>query len=518
MASLLGVSTEPSPRTASTPEASGVAPVRRWAVLGVLCTSLLLVGIDLTVLHVAVPTISRELLPSTSQLLWIVDIYPLTVAALLVTFGTLADRWGRKRLVLSGFVVFGLASAAAAASATAVGLILARAGLGIGAAMMMAATVAVIRNVFVNQRERALALGLWTSANSVGAALGPVLGGLLVQHWWWGAVFLVNVPVVAVAVVAGARLIPESRDPEPRRWDALSAALSVVGLGAVVFALKRVAEEVSLDAIGLVTGAAGLVLVVWFIRRQRRLSQPLLDLTLFADRRFSAATLSVFVCFGCYATLLYLATQWLQLAGNYSPLQAGLALVPLAVASALGAVLAPRLAARWTYRWAIAGALVTFGAAFVGLAALLAGTAPPGALTSSALLILAGLGTGVVMTLGAEAIMTTASADRAGEAGAIQETSFELGSGLGIAVLGSVLALAYRILLPGLPAGADARARDSLAATLEFADSLGVQAEPVRHAAQHAFTQGLATASLTAAAVLIITAVVAGARLRGTAG
>ncbi len=512
------MSTEPSSQASSISAPEAVAPIRRWAVLGVLCASLLLVGIDLTVLHVAVPTISRQLLPSTAQLLWIVDIYPLTVAALLVTFGTLADRWGRKRLVMGGFVVFGLASIGAAASATAVQLILARAALGIGAAMMMAATVAIIRNVFVDQRERALALGLWTSANSVGAALGPVLGGLLLQHWWWGAVFLVNVPVVVLAVVAGARLIPESRDPAPRRWDGLSAAISILGLGAVVFALKRVAEQVSLDALGFGAGVVGLVLLVWFTRRQRRVLHPLLDLSLFSNRRFSAATLAVFVCFGCYATLLYFATQLLQLVESYSPLYAGLALVPLAAASALGAVLAPRLAAWWTDRWVIAGSLTAFAAAFTGLAGMLAGTSDPGAVTSGALLILAGLGVGVVMTLGADAIMTTASADRAGEAGAIQETSFELGSGLGIAVLGSVLAVAYRTFLPTLPASADGHARDSFGATLQFADSLGSRSEPVRQAAQHAFTEGLATASLAAATILIITAAISAVRLRSTTG
>ncbi|GAA3546015.1 MFS transporter [Amycolatopsis ultiminotia] len=478
-----------------------------------LCASLLLVGIDLTVLHIAVPTISRQLLPDATQLLWIVDSYPLTVAALLVTFGTLADRWGRKRMVLGGFAVFGLASAGAAASATTVQLIVARAALGVGAAMMMAATVAVLRNVFPDRRERTLALGLWTSANSAGAALGPLLGGLLLRYWWWGAVFLVNVPVVVLALAAGARLIPESRDPAPRRWDGLSAAISILGLGALVFGLKRLAEPGTPDALGTTSGVLGLVLLGWFIRRQRRSTHPLLELSLFSDRRFSAATLAVFVCFGCYATLLYFATQLLQLVEGYSPLRAGLALAPLAVASGLGAVVAPRLAARWTHRWVIAGSLAAFAAAFAGLAGTLLSTARPGAPASAALLILAGLGAGMVMALGADAIMTTASADRAGQAGAIQETSFELGSGLGIAVLGSVLAVAYRLLLPGLPDGADARARDSLGATLDFADTLGTRAEPVRYAAQQAFAQGLAVAGLAAAGMLILSAGAAGVLL-----
>lgn len=504
-------------------EADGQPSPRRWAVLAVLCASLLLAGIDLTVLHVAVPTLTRELLPSGNELLWIVDIYPLTVAALLVTFGTLADRIGRKRLVLAGLLVFGLASVGAALSGGPLQLIAARGGLGVGAAMFMAATVAIIRQVFTDRRERALALGLWTAANSVGAAVGPALGGVLLERWWWGAIFLVNVPVVLIAVAAGAWIIPESRDPVRRRWDALSAVVSIVGLFALVFALKRTAEETSMDPVGLGLAAAGLALLAVFVRRQRRIRHPLLDLSLFSDRRFSVATLCVLVCFGCYAALLFFASQLLQLVAGNSPVASGVALVPLAVASGVGAVVAPWLSGRYGHRWVTVGALLGFACGFTGLAAVstrldadaagtLVGLAP-----LLAGLVLSGLGAGMVMTMGADAIMSTARPDRAGAAGAIQETSFELGAGVGIAVLGTVLTVTYRLGLPSfseLSGEEESQVRESLGAATEVAPETGPHAQQVLDAAQRAFTQGFAAASVAAAGALVVTAVLTGLLLR----
>ncbi|MFD1933882.1 MULTISPECIES: MFS transporter [Nonomuraea] len=481
----------------------------RWAVLAVMCASLLLVGIDLTVLHVALPSMSRSLMPGASGLLWIVDVYSLTVAALLVTCGTLGDRLGRRRLVLAGFAVFGLASAAAAFSATTAQLIGARMALGAGAAMIMASTVAIIRSVFPVDRERALALGLWTAAHSAGAAIGPVVGGALVERFWWGAVFLVNVPVVVIALVAGLRLIPESKDPAPRRWDLAGVALSVAGLALTVYALKRAAEQPGTGA--LVAGAAGMALLGLFAARQRRAAQPLLDLALFADRRFTAATVCVLSCFGCYTALLFFATQWLQLEAGHGPLTAGLALAPPAVANAVGAATAPWLAARMGHRRALTWSLTLFAAALATLTAG-GGAALPGALVA------AGAGAGVVMTLGADLIMSAARPERAGEAAAIQETSFELGAGLGIAVLGTALAAAYRGALPAVPGvdgGAAETAGESLAAALQVAATLPpAAAEPLRAAAREAFGQGFAAVTGTAAALLAFTAVLATVLLR----
>lgn len=485
---------------------------RRWAVLAVLCTSLLLVGVDLTVLHVAVPTLARHLRPSGTELLWIVDVYALSVAASLVTWGTLGDRIGRRRLVLAGFVVFGLASAMAAGAGTPAQLIAARALLGVGAAMIMASTVAIIRVVFADGRERALAIGIWTAAHSVGAAIGPVVGGLVLQRWWWGAVFLINVPIAALALALGVLVIPESKESVPRRWDVVSAAMSVVGLAGVVYALKRAGDHGGVDLPVLAAGVGGIGLLALFVLRQRRLPQPLLDLSLFAARRFTTATLCVFGCFGCYTALLFFLTQRFQLVDGDSPLQAGLALVPLAAASAVGATVAPWPAVRWGNRWTVTMALTVFAGALAALAVTGEAAVHPG------VLVTAGVGAGAVMTLGADSIMAGARPEQAGQAAAIQETSFELGAGMGIAILGTVLAVAYRTTLPpvpGLAPGDQAAARESIGTAVGIADRLAPSAAAaLREAARIAFGQGFGTVTAVAAVTIALTAVMAATLLR----
>ncbi|MEU3063819.1 MFS transporter [Streptomyces subrutilus] len=505
---------EPLAPTAA-PTERQAASGRRWTVLAVLSTSLLLCGIDLTVLHVAVPSMSRELHPSGVQLLWIVDIYSLTLASLLVTCGTLGDRIGRKRMVLCGFALFGLASAAAAFSSTTPQLIAARVALGVGAAMIMASTVAIIRVVFTDDRERAVAIGIWTAAHSVGATIGPLVGGVVTEHWGWGAVFLVNVPIVLVILVVGARFIPESKNPAPRHWDLASVALSITGLAGVVYALKQAGEHLSVDWKILVTALGGALLLYAFVRRQRRLAEPLLDFSLFADRRFSTATLCVISCFGSYVALLFFLTQWLQQVGEYSPLRAGLALMPLAAANAVGATTGPWLSARWGNRAALTGALGVFAAALAVLA--LFGTAGQYASLAGPLLV-AGYGAGVVMTLGADSIMSAARPERSGEAAAIQETSFELGAGLGVAVLGTVLAAMYRVTLPELPGLApDHRAAvtESFGGAADVAAGLGGSAaRDLLDAAERAYDSGFTAVAAVAAAGLALTALLAALALR----
>lgn len=497
------------------PARPGLSARQRWSVLAVVSGSLFLCGIDLTVLHVAVPSLSRDLDPSPAQLLWIVDVYSLTLAALLVTCGTLGDRIGRRRMMLSGLLTFGVASAAAAFSTSTAQLIAARAALGAGAAMIMASTVAVIRVVFPDDRERAVALGIWTSAHSVGATIGPLAGGLVIKAWGWGAVFLINVPVIVVILAVGARVIPESRNPEPGRWDVAGVALSVTGLAGVVYALKQAGEHAGLNTVIVVTGLVASALIYAFVRRQRRIAEPLLDFTLFRERRFTTATLCVIGCFGSYVALLFFLTQWLQQVGEYAPLRAGLALMPLAGANALGAVTAPWAANRWGNRWALTGALCLFAVAYAAIA-VVGDPAHYGVLLTP--LLAAGYGAGIVMTLGADAIMGAAQPERAGEAAAIQETSFELGAGLGVAVLGTVLTAVYRTGLPqvpGLSEDQQARTRESFTAAQDVMTHMPPRtAREVLHSAQHAYDRGITAVSLIAAVGLAGTALMAATLLR----
>ncbi|MCX4762368.1 MFS transporter [Streptomyces sp. NBC_01275] len=514
------MSNKEAPAPVRAAQDQGAAPDRRrWLVLAVVSGSLLLCGIDLTVLHVAVPSMSRELEPSPAQLLWIVDVYSLTLAALLVTCGTLGDRIGRRRMVLSGFLTFGLASAAAAFAMSTAQLIAARAALGVGAAMIMASTVAIIRVVFTDDRERAVALGIWTSAHSVGATIGPLVGGLVTERWGWGAVFLINVPVIVVLLAVGARVIPESRNPVPRRWDLASVVLSVTGLAGVVYALKQAGEHAGVNAVIVTTAAAGGALLYVFVRRQHRLAEPLLDFTLFRERRFTTATLCVIGCFGSYVALLFFLTQWLQQVGDYSPLRAGLALMPLAAANAVGAITAPWTAARWGDRRSLTGALALFATALAFIA-LVGDTGHYGVLLPP--LLAAGYGAGIVMTLGADSIMGAAQPERSGEAAAIQETSFELGAGLGVAVLGTVLTAAYRTGLPQV-SGLTPSERTTAQESFEAAEGLAARlpngtGDSVLHAAQQAYDRGFTAVVAIAAVGLVATATMAAVLLREREG
>ncbi|MFJ7417039.1 MFS transporter [Streptomyces uncialis] len=503
--------------TSSLPPAPPTADTagRRWLVLAVVSAGLLLCGIDLTVLHAAVPSMSRELRPSSTGLLWIIDVYSLTLAALLVTCGTLGDRIGRKRMVLCGFALFGLASAAAGLSESTPQLIAARMLLGAGAAMIMASTVAIIRVVFTDARERAVAIGVWTAAHSVGATIGPLVGGLVTERWSWGAAFLINVPVALVILVVGFLVIPESRTPRPRTWDLAGVALSATGLTVVVFALKRGGEHAGPDLVAALAAVTGAALLYAFVRRQRRSAEPLLDLSLFADRRFVTATLCVVGCFGSYVALLFFLTQWLQQAGGFAPVAAGLALMPLAAANAVGATTAPRVSARWGNRWSLTGALVLFAGA-MALMALVGDTGAYPLLVAP--LVAAGYGAGIVMTLGADSIMSAADPDRSGEAAAIQETSFELGAGLGVAVLGTLLTASYRLTMPDTP-GLSGTDRDALTESFSSAEELAGRLGPpeagrLLGAARAAYDHGFTTVAVCTSAALAATAALAAALLR----
>ncbi|GAB2851126.1 quaternary ammonium compound efflux MFS transporter QacA [Actinocorallia aurea] len=467
---------------------------RRWAALGVLSISLLLVVMDMTILNVALPEIAADLRPGALELLWMVDVYSLVVAGLLVTVSSLGDRWGRRRMLLTGFTVFGLASAAVLFADSPAEVIAVRALLGVGGAMIMPSTLSMIRTLFADPAERARALGVWATMAAVGGALGPIVGGLLLEAFSWHAAFLVNVPVMVVAVLAGLVLLPESRDPSPGRWDALGTVLSIAGMVGLVYAIKHLFTDGPTASTAL-SGVLAVGCLTWFVRRCLRRPDPLLEVRLFRGGAFTSGTLAALTTSIGLAGAMLLLVQWMQLVEGYTPLQTGLAMLPLAVGSAVFSPLAPAIAARVGARAVLAGGLAISAA---GLALL--GFVPltyPWVATGAAL-----VGVGMAsLAVASAVIMAGAPVEKAGSAAAIEETSYEVGGALGVAVLGSVAAALYR---QGLPGDAAPEARESLGGALEAARALRVPDLAVQ--AQTAFTASVGTACLCGGIVMFAAA------------
>ncbi|TCO60835.1 MFS transporter [Actinocrispum wychmicini] len=473
------------------------ARARRLA-LGVLVLPVLLISVDMTVLGAALPQLSADLGPTGVEQLWIVDIYGFVLAGLLVFMGSLGDRIGRRRLLLGGAVVFGVASVVAAFSTTPMMLILARALLGVGGATLMPSTLSLIRTIFTEAGQRRMAIAVWSAAFSGGMAMGPVVGGWLLEHFWWGSVFLVNVPVLLVLLVAGPVLLPEARDPKPGRFDLASAVLMLAAVLPVVYAIKMLAtgELTVLSALGAGAGAAAGVL---FVRRQRKLTHPMLDLGLFANRAFTGSVLTNTLSVFGIASLLFLLPQHLQLVLGMSPLQSAMWLLPETAASLTGAFAGAQLAKRFSQSRLIAGGLLLAvgGFAVIGVDAGLTGVVVG--------CVLAGLGLGLTSTLTNDLVVMSAPAERAGAAAAVSETGYELGGALGTAVLGSVATAVYR---GGLPHDAPAEARETLAAAEHTPGLID--------AAREAFVSGLQVASWAAAVILLGAAIQAYTMLRPT--
>ncbi|WP_306999545.1 MFS transporter [Amycolatopsis thermophila] len=481
---------------------------RDWVALAVLVLPVLLISVDMTVLGFALPYLSEDLAPSGAEQLWIVDIYSFVLGGLLVLMGTLGDRIGRRRLLLAGAFAFGAASVLAAFAAGPLMLIAARALLGVGGATLMPSTLALIRTLFTDPVRWRTAIAVWGAGFSGGMALGPVLGGWLLEHFWWGSVFLINVPVMLVLLVAGPVLLPESRDPDPGRFDPASALLSLAAVLPVVYGIKRFAEH-GAGPIAALSVLAGVGLGVVFVRRQRALPDPMLDLALFRDRRFSASvltnTLGVFALVG----LLFLVPQYLQLVLGMRPLAAALWLLPATVAGVGGAFAAARLSRRFPVRWLIGGGLLVAAAGFGSLVAL-------GVHSGLAVLVsgmaLVGFGVSLSETLTNDLIVTAAPPERAGAASAISETGFELGGALGTAVLGSIASAAYRA---GVPSGAGEAARDTLGGAVATAATLPAgRAEALLSTAKEAFVHGMQISAAAGAVLLAYTGIQALVLLR----
>jgi MFS transporter, DHA2 family, multidrug resistance protein len=475
---------------------------RRWSILAVLCLPLLLVVVAATVLNVALPSLAQDLRPTSVQTLWIIDGYALVLSGLLVAGGTLADRTGRKRALIIGCALFGLVSLAAGFAGSAVLLIVFRVLLGVSAAAIMPSTLSILRNVFPDERERTLAVAIWTGVGAGGAAAGPILGGLLVELYGWQAAFWAPVPVIVASLVLVGLLVPESYGYRAGKWDVWSALLLVAGIVAVVYAVKELKHGFGpMPPVLIVTGIA---LLAVFVRRQRRSAHRLLDLSLFADRRFSMGVVCVCVGMLVQIGIAFFLSQYFQYVLGYGPMAAGLGLAPLMLATFAAAAVATPLLNSFGLRTTVTAG---FAVALGGLAVLVAAEPADGYWPIGAGLGLTGLGTGVITIAATAAIMNAAPAERAGGAAAIQETGYELGAALGVALLGSVMNAAYS---SGMPAGAPEAARDSLAAAVEAA-----LPGPMLDLAKSAFLDGLTVTYLVSAGVLLLAAVAAFAVLPG---
>jgi len=418
-----------------------VAGGRRWATLSVLCVSLLVVNLDTTILNVAMPTIVRDLRASSSDLQWIVDVYAVFFAGLLLVLGSLGDRIGRKRVFVAGLLLFALGSAASAFSGTPHLLIAARGLMGIGAAAIMPSTLSILTNVFVKEQDRARAIGIWSATTGLGVAIGPIAGGWLLAHFWWGSVFLVNVPIVVLGLLASIWLVPDSKNPSSKRPDPIGALLSTVGMGLLLWGIIEAPNRTWESPLVLGSlGGAALVLGA-FVAWERRSDHPLLELSFFSSRRFSAAMSSMALVIFALTGVLFLLTQYLQFSLGYSALQAGLRVAPLALILLVAAPASILLARRFGTKPVVATGMAAIA---VGLWLLSRTTAAGDYRSALPAFLILGIGTGLAFAPSTESVMGSLPRTQAGIGSATNSTALQLGGALGVGVLGSLLASRYQ--------------------------------------------------------------------------
>lgn len=483
---------------------------REWVGLAVLMLPTLLISMDFTVLHLAVPQLSADIRPSSTQLLWILDIYGFMIAGSLITLGTLGDRIGRRRLLMIGAAAFGGASLLAAFSTSAEMLIASRAVLGLAGATLMPSTMSLLRNMFHDERQRTAAIGLWVSGFSAGSAIGPLIGGTFLEYFWWGSVFLIGVPVMVLLVAVAPKLLPEFRDPTAGRMDLLSAGMSLVAVLAIIYGVKQIAVN-GLSLAHMLWIIGGVAVGIAFVRRQQQLKDPLIDLRLFRIPAFSASlgtnTIGVIALFGIF---LFTA-QYLQLVAGLSPFEAGLWTLPGAIGFVIGSNAAP-IIVRHVHPALVVSAgfmLAAFGVALL----IPAGTDSLGLVVAAWIVI--SIGMGPAFTLTSSLIIGAAPPERAGSASGISETGIELGGALGLAVIGSIGAAVYRShLAAGLPAGVPAgsveAARDTLGGALAAAGELPAEiGAPLIHTARAAFVDGMQLSAIIGTILVAVAAVAA---------
>ncbi|MEA9985857.1 MULTISPECIES: MFS transporter [Subtercola] len=491
---------------------------RGWLALAVLMLPVLLVSIDNTVLSFALPVISETLHPSAAAQLWMIDTYPLVLAGLLVAMGNLGDRVGRRKLLLIGAVGFGALSMVAAFAPTAELLIAARAGLAFFGAMLMPSTLSLLRTIFADRRQRRLAIAIWAAGFAAGAALGPIVGGVLLEHFWWGSVFLIAVPVLIPLLILAPLVIPESKDPTPGPLDLVSIGLSLVMIVPIVFAIKQVATEgFSFAALGLV--ALGLAAGFAFVRRQLGRENPMLDMRLFRVGAFTGAVLVNLLSVVALVGFLFFVSQHLQLVLGLSPLDAALALVPGLIVMVVAGLAVVPVVRRVKPSIVVALGLALSAVAYIIV--MLTGQHASAATLSIAFAVLA-LGIGAAETISNDLIISVVPENKAGAASAVSETAYELGAVLGTAVLGSILTAFYRsgVVLPlGLSDTQATAASETLGGAVSVSNELPWSlGQVLLHSARNAFDSGVVTTSAIGAALMVAATILALVTLRKARG
>nr|WP_296775568.1 MFS transporter [Rhodococcus sp. (in: high G+C Gram-positive bacteria)] len=495
----------------------GKAGRKDWLGLSVLVIPILLVSMDISVLYLALPAVVADLEPSSNQTLWILDLYGFFLAGLLITMGSVGDRIGRRRLLMIGALVFGAASLIAAFSTSPEMLLVARALLGVGGATIAPSTLSLIRNMFHDPAQRKEAIGFWTAGFAGGGAIGPVIGGFLLEHFWWGSVFLVNIPVMIVLLIAAPLLVPEFKDPHPGRFDPVSVILSVAAMLSIVYAIKHGAQD-GFDGTTITTAVAGLILGFFFVLRQRRGTDPLIDISLFTERAFTAAVLVQFLVIFALTGFSLFASQYLQLIVGLGPLAAGLWLLIPAVAAAAGAVFSPSLSKIIPTGTIIAGGLLLIAAGSLTLHFVGADSGIPLMIVGMSLIT---LGVGAASTLNSDIVLTAAAPEKAGAASALSETGAELGGAVGIAILGTIGTTVYRHGVQGslpldTPPEVAGPASETIGGGMAVADYLPPPfADALRDLAASSFVDGLNLAAVWSAVLMAVSSVVIYLLFRG---